>query len=115
MEQTIGWIVVSLVAAVLVWQASTHLGTKKRTGSSIIRALAMDDIDVDGGVIGPRGGETSSFIVPRVDYEQDMVPFQTEVQSEANQDEAQKEQVIDQIEKMKGAAMERHSIRERSV
>ncbi|GIS44068.1 MAG: hypothetical protein Ct9H90mP16_11380 [Candidatus Poseidoniales archaeon] len=32
MEQTIGWVVVSLVAAVLVWQASTHLGTKKRTG-----------------------------------------------------------------------------------
>tara|TARA_B100000614_G_scaffold92299_1_gene83498 strand:+ start:2016 stop:5180 length:3165 start_codon:yes stop_codon:yes gene_type:complete len=115
MEQTIGWIVVSLVAAVLVWQASTHLGTKKRTGSSIIRSLAMDDIDVDGGVIGPRGGETSSFIVPRVDYEQDMVPFQTEVQSEANQDEAEKEQVIDQIERLKGAAMERHSIRERSV
>ena len=101
MEQAIGWVVVSLVAAVLVWQASTHLGTKKRTGSSIIRALAMDDIDVDGGVIGSRGGETSSVIVPRVDYEQDMVPFQTEGQTNTSQDEAEKEQVIDQIERLK--------------
>jgi len=115
MEQAIGWIVVSLVAGVLVWQASTHLGAKKRSGSSIIRALAMEDIDVEGETMGPRGGGTSSFIVPRIDYEQDMVPFQADKQGNNGQDDAEREQVIDQIEKLKGAAMERHSIRERSV
>ena len=57
MEQTIGWIVVSLVAAVLVWQASTHLGTKKRTGSSIIRDRRSTVLSFLGLVAGTSSPE----------------------------------------------------------
>lgn len=115
MKLETGYIVVAVIAGILVWQAMIHLGSKKRKRTSLIGTFSLEDIEVSDGPLQSRPTNTSSLLVPRVDYQEELVPFPTPSAPNSGAESIDNREGIEgEISTLREVAIERYSVRERS-
>ncbi|MDP6906624.1 MAG: hypothetical protein QF440_04330 [Candidatus Thalassarchaeaceae archaeon] len=112
----VGYIVAALIAGVLIWQATSQLGSKRRTRTSLLETFAIEDIAVADEPFTPRKDSNASLLTPRIEYQEELIPFgSTHSLEKAPDIKNEKESNLEgEVTTLKEVAIERYSVRERS-